>query len=194
MTTSSMARAIGLLACFACAFAPTPVHAEPATTTHAARDGRHDFDLRFGDWRVQHRRLKERLANSHEWIEFNGTLKMWPLMDGLANVSDNWFNMPGGAYHGVSLRAYDEKTGTWAVWWLDGRTPFDELDPPMKGRFEDGSSATLYGTITLNSKPIRVRMTWTKVTANSAHWEQSYSADGGKTWEVNWISDFQRTP
>jgi len=189
MTNSSMARASRLIACLVL-FAPTSLRAEPATTV---RDGRHDFDLRFGDWRVQHRRLKERLANNHEWIEFDGTLKMWPLMGGLANVSDNWFNMPGGAYHGVSLRAYDVKTGQWAVWWLDGRTPFDELDPPMKGRFEDGN-ATLYGTDTFKGKPVRVRMTWTKVTASSAHWEQAYSADGGKSWEVNWISDFQRAP
>jgi hypothetical protein len=35
--------------------------------------GASDFDFLIGDWRVHHRRLKERLANSQEWIEFDGT-------------------------------------------------------------------------------------------------------------------------
>ena len=35
--------------------------------------GVHDFDFLFGDWQVHHRRLKERLAGSTEWIEFDGT-------------------------------------------------------------------------------------------------------------------------
>src|SRR4051812_36785197 len=34
---------------------------------------RRDFDFVFGTWRARHRRLKERLANSREWVEFGGT-------------------------------------------------------------------------------------------------------------------------
>ena len=30
------------------------------------------------------------------------------------------------------------------------------------------------------------------ITPNSAHFEQSFSDDGGKTWEVNWITDQTR--
>jgi hypothetical protein len=176
----------------AIACAPATTRAEPpAPKPREIRDGRRDFDLRFGDWRVQHRRLKERLANSHEWIEFDGTISMRPLMGGLANVGDNVFNLPDGAYRGVSLRAYDPRTGLWALWWLDGRNPLGELDPPMKGRFEQGAG-TFYGDDTFKGKPIRVRIVWSKVTDTSAHWEQASSADGGKTWEVNWISDFRR--
>jgi hypothetical protein len=156
------------------------------------RDGRHDFDQRFGDWHVHHRKLKDRLAGSHEWIEFDGTLSLRPLMGGLGNVGDNVFNVPGGAYRGVSLRAYDPRTGLWAVWWLDGRNPLGELDPPMKGRFDNGDG-TFYGDDTFKGKPVRVRVIWSHTTATSARWEQAYSADGGKTWEINWISDFRRT-
>jgi hypothetical protein len=192
MTTLSMSRVVRLATLLAVAHAPAVTRADaPPATPHEVRDGRHDFDLRFGDWRVQHRRLKERLANSHEWIEFDGTLSMRPLMGGLANVSDNVFNMPGGTYRGVSLRAYDPATGQWAVWWLDGRNPLGELDPPVKGRFENGA-ATFYGTDTFKGKPVRVRIMWSHVTATSARWEQAYSADGGETWETNWVSDFTR--
>jgi hypothetical protein len=173
--------------------APATLRAEPApAAAPRVRDGRHDFDLRFGDWRVHHKKLKERLAGSHEWIEFDGTLSMRPLMDGLVNVSDNVFNMPDGAYRGVSLRAYDPKTGVWATWWIDSRNPLGEIDPPLKGRFE-GNTGTFFGDDTSNGRPVRVRIIWSNVTSTSARWEQAFSADGGKTWETNWISDFRRS-
>ena len=151
--------------------------------------GLHDFDLRAGEWLCHHRRLKERLAGSHEWQEFDGTESFRLLMDGFANEDENVLNLPGGAYKGVTLRAYDSKTGQWAIWWLDGRTPFGDLDPPVKGRFVNGVGV-FYADDTLRGKPVRVRFTWSNITANSAHWEQAFSPDGGKTWELNWVTDF----
>ena len=153
--------------------------------------GLNDFDFLVGQWHGHHRKLKEKLANSHEWEEFDGSLSMRKLMDGYANVDDNVFNTPEGTYRGVGLRSYDTKTGQWAIWWLDGRDPFGQLDPPVKGHFENGVG-TFYSTDTLRGKPIRVRFVWSKITPTSAHWEQAYSADDGKTWEVNWTMDFTR--
>jgi hypothetical protein len=40
----------------------------------ATTPGVHDFDFLVGHWRVHHRKLKQRLANNHEWVEFEGTL------------------------------------------------------------------------------------------------------------------------
>jgi len=151
----------------------------------------HDFDFLVGEWRVHHRRLKERLADNHEWVEFEGTCAMRKLMDGWSNVDDNVLDMPGGAYRAVGLRAYDPKTAQWAIWWLDGRNPFGELDPPVKGRFTDGVG-NFYAETTLRGKPIRMRFTWSHITATSAQWEQAFSPDGGKTWEMNWHMDFER--
>jgi hypothetical protein len=153
--------------------------------------GLHDFDFLVGNWRGHHRKLREKLANSHDWVEFDGTLSMRKLMDGYANVDDNVFKTPEGTYRGVGLRSYDTKTGQWAIWWLDGRDPFGELDPPVKGHFENGVG-TFYSTDTLRGKPVRVRFVWSKITPSTAHWEQAYSADDGKTWEVNWTMDFTR--
>ena len=76
-----------------------PQIAQPATDL----SGLHDFDFLAGEWRTHHRRLKERLVSSHEWVEFDGTLDTRLLMGGWANSGDNWFNVPGGAYRGVSL-------------------------------------------------------------------------------------------
>jgi hypothetical protein len=165
--------------------APPPL---PAQTKLA---GLHDFDFLVGEWHVHHFRLKDRLADSHEWVEFDGTCALRPTMGGWGNVDDNVLNLPGGAYRAMGLRAYDPKTGQWAIWWADGRNPFGDLDPPVKGRFQDGVG-TFFADDTLRGKPIRVRFTWSRITPTSAHWEQAFSPDGGKTWETNWKMDFTR--
>jgi len=161
------------------------------TEGKADLSGLHDFDFLAGDWRVHHRRLKERLAGSLEWVEFEGTCSMRPLMGGYGNVDDNVLNMPSGAYNGVGLRSYDPKTGQWAIWWLDGRNPFGDLDPPVKGKFENGVG-TFYSDDTLRGKTVRVRYMWSRITPTSAHWEQAYSPDSGKTWETNWTMEFEK--
>jgi hypothetical protein len=179
------------------AIAGAPVAAVQDNPTGAAGtdlSGLHDFDLRAGHWLVHHKRLKERLANSREWQEFDGTQDGRLMMGGFVNVDENFFDMPGGAaYSGVTMRSYDPKTGEWAIWWLDGRMPHNPLDPPVKGRFVDGVG-TFYADDTLRGKPVRVRFVWSKITANGAHWEQAFSPDGGKTWETNWVTDFRRAP
>lgn len=170
-----------------------PSQDNPRPLQEANLSGLHDFDLRVGRWRAHHRRLKERLAGSHEWVEFDGTCVFQQLMGGWANMDDNVFEMPGGAYRGVTLRSYDPNTGEWAIWWLDGRNPFGDLDPAVKGRFENGIG-TFYADDTLRGRKIRVRFIWSHITATTAHWEQAFSADDGRTWETNWITDFRRMP
>jgi hypothetical protein len=165
----------------------------PPPTPVANLSGLHAFDLRVGKWIAHNRRLKERLANDHEWVEFESTQTFWTLMDGYANVDENLFRIPGGEYHGTTLRAYDPATGQWAIWWLDGRHPSGSLEPPVKGRFENGVG-TFYADDTLRGKPIQVRFLWSGITATSAHWEQAFSPDGGKTWETNWTTDFRKAP
>jgi hypothetical protein len=181
-------------------FAASLAAAAPARATQdAPKDGAqpanpagaHDFDFLRGDWRVHHRKLRDRLVGSQDWVEFDGTCTMRTLMDGTSNVDDNVMNTPDGTYRGVGLRALDPKTGLWAIWWLDSRMPGNPLDPPVKGRFENGVG-TFYSDDTLRGKPIRVRYTWSHITPKSAEWEQAFSGDGGKTWEINWHMDFER--
>ena len=164
----------------------------PAAPTEASDlSGLHDFDFFVGEWRTHSRRLKERLVGSTEWEEFEGTIVSRRLMEGFANVDDTVFNTPEGIYRGVAPRAYDPKTGQWAIWWIDGRNPFGNLDPPLKGRFVNGIG-TFYGDDTLRGKPIKMRFTWSHITRTSARWEQAFSPDGGKTWETNWQQTLER--
>src|SRR5262245_3389208 len=194
MKTFRMLPVAGVLTAVVCtaAGAPTPQDSPQPPPAASNLSGLHDFDAKVGKWTAHHRRLKERLAGSQEWVEFDGTQTFWQVMNGYANVDDNFFEIPGGAaYRGVTLRAYDPKTGEWAIWWLDGRTPFGSLEPPVKGRFVDGVG-TFYADDTLRGKPIRVRFVWSGITPTSAHWEQAFSPDGGKTWETNWTTDFRK--
>ena len=153
--------------------------------------GLHDFDFLAGTWRVEHRRLKVRLAGSTEWIAFSGTTKAQLVMEGAANIDDNFLDMPSGAYRAVTVRAFDPATSLWSIWWLDGRTPYAPLDPPMRGRFDDGVGHFLADD-TFNGIPIRVRFIWSRITPTSARWEQAFSPDAGKKWETNWLMDFAR--
>ena len=149
--------------------------------------GVHDFDFEVGSWSVHHR-VKRATAG---WVEFEGTCTDRSLMFGAGNVEDHVFQKPEGTTTGVGLRAYDPKSAQWAIWWIDGRDPRGALDPPVKGQFENGIG-TFYSDGTLNGRPVRTRFTWSRITATSAHWEQAYSWDAGKTWETNWYMDFTR--
>jgi hypothetical protein len=178
-----------VLASFASAHASQD--APPPTAGKPDVSGLHDFDFLVGTWRIHNRRLKERLAGSHEWIEFEGSLHCQQLMDGWANVDDTVFNLPEGVYRGVAPRAYDAKTGLWSIWWIDARNPSANLDPPVRGRFENGVG-TFYADDMLRGKPIKIRFTWSDITKTTARWSQAFSGDGGKTWETNWTQSLER--
>lgn len=149
-----------------------------------------DFDFLIGDWRVYHRRLKERLSGCTAWVEFEGTSTTRKILGGFGNLEDNMLELPDGAYRAVAMRAFDPATGTWAIWWLDGRRPH-HLDVPVVGRFE-GGTGLFYADDTFDGTPIKVRFTWTLLDADAARWEQAFSADGGNSWETNWTMDFVR--
>jgi hypothetical protein len=154
--------------------------------------GPHDFDFLRGDWRVLQRYLRV-TGNRREWVDVDGSASNRALMGGRANIEEHTINAPNGTNRAVALRSYDPKTSLWSIWWLDGRTPHGDLDPPVQGRFENGVG-TFSGRTTLNGKPTRVRFVWSQITATSARWEQAYSPDAGKVWETNWIMEFRRVP
>lgn len=149
-----------------------------------------DWAFLAGRWTVRHRKLRRRLAGSDDWDEFGGTFVNWPILGGQGNVGDNLMNAPAGAYRGIGLRAYDPETRAWLSWWLDGRNPA-EIAPPVRGRFDNGLG-TFIGDDLHEGRPVKARVQWSRITRASARWEQAFSVDGGRTWEVNWTSDFTR--
>jgi len=147
-----------------------------------------NFDFFMGRWRVRHHRLKRRLVNCKDWDDFAGSASARPLPAGFGNIDENEIPLPGDPYIGVTLRTYDPRTRTWRIYWFDGRYPA-ALDPPLVGRFE-GGVGTFFADDTLDGRPIRVRFLWTRPTAETCRWEQAFSPDGGRSWEINWVMDF----
>jgi hypothetical protein len=88
----------------------------------------------------------------------------------------------------VTLRAFDPRSLTWSIWWLDGRDP-GRLDTPMVGAFQ-GGVGQFFADDQFEGRPVRVRFLWRPSAA--PRWEQAFSPDGGVSWETNWIMDFTR--
>jgi hypothetical protein len=188
---ATLATAFATVSIVACARGAPPTGGAAKTSESGVNAGvLHEWDFLVGRWTVKHRRLKARLAGSTEWEEFNGTSVLWLTMGGLGTVNDNVLELPSGTYRAVGVRAYDPKTSQWSIWWLDERHP-TVMEPPVRGGFKDGVG-TFTGDDTLDGRPIKVRFRWSKITANSAHWDQAFSPDNGATWETNWDMDFTR--
>lgn len=151
-------------------------------------EGARDFDFWMGRWNIHNRRLRERLKGSTEWDEFAATSVARPLPGGLGNEDEYRTDYAGG-FVGMSFRFFDRASKQWAIYWADSRRGV--LDPPVVGSFS-GDTAIFEGTDTFEGRPIRVRFTWSRVTTAAPRWEQAFSADGGKTWETNWVMDMTR--
>lgn len=147
------------------------------------------FAFQTGQWRVKHRKLRERLTGCSEWVEFNGTCEAREIMGGAGNIEDNFLEDPAGAYHAAALRRIDPTTGEWTIYWFDQR--FVAGDKPMRGEFK-GGTGTFFCNDELNGAPIRVRFIWSCIDTDNPRWEQAFSPDGGANWEINWIMDFER--
>ncbi|MGB7752379.1 MAG: hypothetical protein WCF88_12585 [Candidatus Acidiferrales bacterium] len=155
------------------------------------RDGQHDFDFEIGTWKVHLKKLQHPLTGSTTWIEFDGTIAARAVWDGRANFDEFQADSPSGHIEGLTLRLYNPQSRQWNLYWAN---PKDGTfsGPPQVGEFKNGIGE-FYCQDTYNGRTILIRYVWSAITPNSAHFEQSFSTDGGKTWEVNWITDQTRT-
>jgi hypothetical protein len=168
----------------------------PSATTGAAvlpasHDGSHDFDWIFGTWKATLRRLVKPLTGSTTWVDFEGKQISKTIWGGKANLDEFIVDSPkaGVQIEGVALRLYDPASQQWRIYWANSKRGI--VDPPVVGRFSNGRGE-FFGMDELDGRAILVRYVWSNITPNSAHFEQSFSPDGGKSWEVNWISDVTR--
>lgn len=151
----------------------------------AQNDGQRDFDFELGSWTTKLSRLDRPLSGSKTWLTYGGTTVVRGIMDGRANVVELSVAGPAGRIEGLSLRLYHPQSREWSLHFSNIRD--GELAPPVTGRFTNGRGE-FYGDDTFNGHPIRVRFVISRAAENSWRFEQAFSADGGKTWEVNWIA------
>jgi hypothetical protein len=163
----------------------------PASTRADAppRDGQHDFDFLIGRWKVQVKRLKTTLRGAHYWYEMTGTSVVRTIWNGRANIEEFEADGPNGHMEALMLRLYSPVSHQWALNWATQKN--GRFDTPTIGEFKAGRGE-FYDMESIDGRSILVRYIWSDITPKSGHFEQSYSADGGKTWEPNWVSDATR--
>jgi hypothetical protein len=177
-------RLLSALILVASFFASTTFAQTPSKSSEP-RGGQHDFDFEIGRWKTHLRRLVRPLTGSTTWVEYEGTSNVSKVLDGRANLVELKVAGPAGRIEGLSLRLYNPQSHQWSLNFAninDGN-----LTPPTIGEFRDGRG-DFYNQDTLNGRSILVRFVISDITANSCRFEQSFSPDGGKTWEVNWIA------
>jgi hypothetical protein len=157
------------------------------------RDGSHDFDFLIGDWTAHVKRLPDRLNNSNTWIEYDGISNHHKLLDSNANFEQ--FEVWGSTdkklhLKGQTLRLYNPTTRQWSIYLVDLDNGTLSL-PPVVGSFT-GNRGEFFDQEDWKGRAILVRYMWLNISPNSARMEQSFSPDGGKTWEVNWICELSR--
>jgi hypothetical protein len=160
------------------------------TNPATMRDGQHDFDFEEGTWKIHLKRLIKPLTGSTSWIEFDGTSVTRKVWDGRAWLEEFETDGPTGHIEGLTLRLYNSETQQWSLYWANSKAG-TMGGPPNVGEFKDGRGE-FYAQDTFNGRVILIRYVWSDITPNYAHFEQSFSDDGGKTWEVNWVTDQTR--
>lgn len=154
-------------------------------------DGQHDFDWEIGTWKTELRRLAKPLSGSSEWVEYSGTTVVRKVLDGRANLVELRVKGPSGQIEGMSLRLYNPQTRQWSLNFASARNGV--MTEPVYGGFRDGRGE-FFGQDSLDGRAIFVRFVISKVTDASWRFEQAYSEDGGRTWELNWVATDTRVP
>jgi len=153
--------------------------------TSTERDGQHDFDFHIGTWKTHLRRRLHPLTGSTTWVEYEGTTVVRKVWDGRANLVELKADGPAGHFEGLSLRLYNPESHQWSLNFASANDGI--LTQPTIGEFKNGRGE-FFDQETLNGRAIFVRFVISDITPNSCRFEQSFSDDGGKTWEVNWIA------
>jgi hypothetical protein len=190
LTNSVPLRKLVLIAvcfCFSSAYISAQTNSSSSGKAKVAevRDGQHDFDFEIGTWKTHLKRLIHPLSDSVTWVECDGTTEVRKVWGGKANLVELEVDCPGGHLEALSLRLYDPQSHQWSLNFSNSSS--GTLGQPTIGEFKNGRGE-FFDQETLNGRAIFVRFVISDITGNSCRFEQSFSDDGGKTWEVNWVA------
>ena len=147
-----------------------------------------DFDFLLGSWSIRNHRENAQGV----WKEFAATNRATQHV--ADSVQIDHYDAPEfperGHVEAVTIRAFDHETQEWSIVWLSNYSPPDFR--PVVGKFEDGAGRFYQVIETAEGVPLQVEFVWDGITDDSARWQQSFSLDGGTTWDLNWIMEFTR--
>lgn len=187
-----------LMACGMIVFLqPLSVFSQQQSSTPAAgtqkpaelRDGQHDFDFHLGKWKSRIDRRLHPLTGSTTWVKMEGTLDVRKLWDGRAQIEELEADGPSGHIEDLLLFLYNPQSHQWN---LNAAASNDgTIGTPMIGEFKNGRGE-FYDQEPFHNRAILVRQVWSDITPTTHTFEQAFSDDGGKSWEVNFIAHLER--
>ena len=160
-----------------------------AAQAGAMRDGQHDFDFNIGTWHTHIRMLQHPLTGSNTWAELDGTIVVRSLWGGRAKLEEIEAEGLNRHFEGLTLFLYNPAAHQWSQSFANSRD--GTLQRPSIGEFKNGRGE-FFDQESLDGREILVRGVWSDITEDSHRFEQSYSDDGGKTWEPNFVATLTR--
>jgi hypothetical protein len=155
----------------------------------AQHDGQHDFDFNLGTWHTHIKRLQHPLTGSNTWVEMQGTVVVRKVWDGRAELEEIEADGADGHFEGLTLFLYNPEAHQWSQIFSNSKD--GTVAQPVIGEFKNGRGE-FYDQEPYNGRTILVRVVWSDITADSHRFEQSFSDDGGKTWEPNFVAMLTR--
>ena len=187
----NLIRLVPYLICFTVGFGfrCPPASAQTQAASPQLRDGKHDFDFHFGNWHTHVRILVHPLTGSKTWVESDGTVTVRKIWDGRGNLEELEVSNATTHFKGLTLFLYNPQAHQWSQ--ASANINNGALNTPLIGEFKNGRGE-FYDQETYNGRSILVRFVWSDITADSHQVEQSFSDDGGKTWEPNLVANLTR--
>lgn len=130
-------------------------------------DPHRQFDFWIGDWTVS------RSDNG----QHAGDNRIETVLGGCA-LHESWTGAKG--YRGYSYNAYDASRGVWHQTWVDASGGLLLLE----GKFEAGKMVLEGQQKQADGKTVLNRITWTPLDGGTVRQRWDFTADGGKTWTV----------
>jgi hypothetical protein len=157
--------------------------------TPSPNSSKHDFDFYEGKWKLHNKKLKSRLENCNEWMEFGSTQQMYRVLNGLGNIDNYLATFDGVPFEGMSIRLFNPKTRLWSIYWADSNE--GKLEQPVVGSFDD-AVAHFFAKDVFKGREILVVFRWDIRDKEHPIWSQAFSEDEGKSWEWNWYMYFSK--
>jgi hypothetical protein len=155
----------------------------------STNSSKNDFDFYEGKWDLKNKKLKSKLNNCNEWIEFHSTQEMYRILNGIGNIDNFLATFDGELFEGMTVRLFNPKTKLWSLYWADSNQ--GKFDPPVVGSFKN-EVAHFFAKDVFEEEPIIVVFRWDSRDKENPIWSQAFSVDNGENWEWNWYMYFSK--
>jgi len=133
-----------------------------------------DLDFWLGHWAVS-------------WGEgLTASNHVAAILDG-AVIREDFDGHPGADFTGLSLSVYSPHLDQWRQTWVDSNGSYWAFSGgPQDGRF-------IFATDDMrDGRPIKLRMVFYNIAADSLDWDWERSEDGGASWALQWRLHYAR--